>query len=236
MWKKVALDHEVSVAITQRLNLSGGRIDLSDVSDFSTIGAKLQGVCIDAMAGTVMLASFGEKSLFIDCEFANFRADLMDFGYSELRDCKFINCEIFELISWEATIVNCSFSGSVHRGKFNIHPDDYIVRPKTESAFFARNDFSDCNFFDVEFRGGIELANQRVPTKGDGIVVLDLPTKMARLCEHLDMNALTKQQVDRIKLLQTIITAHRQRDAFLSQALIGNDPPELKQITSLLLE
>jgi uncharacterized protein YjbI with pentapeptide repeats len=131
--------------------------------DFSSISSRAGGV----------LGDFPEAR-FVGCTFD--RADLRHLspGWGRFERCQFTNAKIRDWTTDDASFVDCVFSGRIERSIFYgqrnwLHPGETVLPPPND---FRGNDFSQADLVDTDFREGIDLSQQRLPT-GDDYLLLD---------------------------------------------------------------
>ena len=98
------------------------------------------------------------------CKFDGARLGLVAPGVARFVECSFREMIIRDANFADAEFVRCVFSGRLTHIQF------WANRPVTGSQRFDRtcneivdNDWSGCVFKDVSFRGGVDLARQRLP-------------------------------------------------------------------------
>lgn len=76
--------------------------------------------------------------------------------------------------------VECVFSGRLDHAYFNgaVPHDDRASLGRSRNEFYA-NDFRDMDLYDVAFRTGIDLTQQRLPTGPNYVYVANAPTALA---------------------------------------------------------
>lgn len=136
------------------------------------------------------------SSRFTACEFRRLRISQGSFGggfgTSSYKNCVFDACDIrmiapgratfvgchfrdIRLVGWichEVEFVDCSFSGQMKRMIFNaaLSSRDRSSLSRERNRY-ENNDFRQCRFEDVSFRGGILLMPELLPTDPGGVFI-----------------------------------------------------------------
>jgi hypothetical protein len=98
------------------------------------------------------------------------RFEAIDFGSARFERCSFRDVRLRKWLSFSSEFIDCVFAGDIPEAAFlGRSPLRSTTRPQNE---FRGNDFSSVRFGSVEFRGGIDLNLQRLPTN-DGHAILD---------------------------------------------------------------
>lgn len=132
-------------------------------------------------------ASFGAggiESLYVDCSFDNSKFSVFS-GIATFIRCSFKNIVINELFANTMQFIDCTFSGKLKKTVFT------AKIPESSQKYLDRdfnkvegNDFSQVDFSDVGFRGGIDLLKQKLPDSEDYLYLYD-PTLIDQAKEKL---------------------------------------------------
>ena len=175
----VTLDHA---------RVNGQDYSVRTIQKFTAIGSCLEQCCFKN--ARIRDASFGagrEMSEYVECNF-----DGMHFhhgrGHARFVKCSFRGVDIREWFGQGTELIDCTFSGrlgtAMFFGKIPIGEDRrFLHRERNE---FRGNDFSEMKFFDVNFGGGIDLTQQRLPSGPEYLYVADAASAIARLQSGLE--------------------------------------------------
>jgi hypothetical protein len=137
-----------------------------DLLQFATVGSRLEGCRFDKVC--IESASFGsgrETSEYIECTFDGAHLDMAAGGNARFIRCSFRDILIRDWFCFAVELVDCTFSGQMRKCVFNgavpRNKRSFLGRDRNE---FHGNDFSTLDMFDVMFRTGIDLTQQRLPS------------------------------------------------------------------------
>ena len=122
-----------------------------------------------------------EQSLYERCSF-----DGVTFhgcgGNVRLVDCTFRNARLTDWFGTALEMINCQFDGCrIERSKFWGRPHGIPPNlPDRSHNEFVGNDFSQADFRDVSFVGGIDLLRQKMPLGANYRLVRDLSAAIDR--------------------------------------------------------
>jgi hypothetical protein len=112
-------------------------------------------------------ASFGagrKRSLYRDCTFDGARFRAFAPGIATFENCSFRDVTISELFSNSADFVNCVFSGRLKKGVLHgKRPLEFRRWWERSRNRIEDNDFSEVEFGDFDFAGGVDLTRQVLP-------------------------------------------------------------------------
>jgi hypothetical protein len=179
---------------------------------FTSIGSRFENCRFEKMRiGDTSLGAGMALSEYLDCSFDGSRLRHGS-GYCRFVRCSFRKVELRDWQSEYVELVDCVISGKVRSTTFWGRPPEEKARARYESNLrwlereglpipggyrelalrevneFHGNDFTDAELIDVEFRNGIDLARQRLPT-GDDYLYLPaaeatVAQAAARLAQH----------------------------------------------------
>ncbi|MFH1329824.1 MAG: hypothetical protein ABIJ48_04105 [Actinomycetota bacterium] len=171
--KLVDLDH----AHLQGADFSGQKL-----LKFSAVGCRLQACRFDK--STIEDASFGaghETSEYVECSFEGARIRHIGSKRARFVRCSFRDVEIHEWFCLTGELVDCVFSGRLHKAVFHGKvPDHERAQIGRETNEFHGNNFSAMKLIDVDFRGGIDLTQQRLPSGPEYLYVADAAQAVER--------------------------------------------------------
>lgn len=113
----------------------------------------------------MIFASGAVPTTYADCCFDEMSLSQSLVGPARFERCSFERVNIRGLSCDAAEFVECTFSGKLQRAYFNGTPSEewrgVLHRAKNQ---FVHNDFSRAALTDVEFRTGIDLTAQKLPS------------------------------------------------------------------------
>lgn len=135
---------------------------------FCAIGSRFEACRFDKV--DIDDGSFGagrEMSEYIDCSFDG--AQIRGCGtYVRFVRCSFRNVILRDWLCFSVEMIDCIFSGRMRGAFFNgTVPERNRQNVHRERNEFHGNDFSAMDLIDVDFRTGIDLTQQRLPTGPD---------------------------------------------------------------------
>lgn len=114
------------------------------------------------------------ESHYDGCVFVNCELGVSSVGRATFRNCRFENSKIRGWISLSAQFVDCVFESRLERVVFDAHPlPNVAAELGRERNRFEGNDFRGSIFRDVAFRGGVQLAQDLMPTLDGGYFLRD---------------------------------------------------------------
>ncbi|WP_185711331.1 pentapeptide repeat-containing protein [Arachnia propionica] len=140
-------------------------------------------------AKQVILGGAGWTAEFRNCSFDNTRLKYI-IGEAKFINCTFRNARLTEFRVNPLTLINCDFSGALLlRCQFwgAPTPHDLKDRPSLNPVNEVHgNDFSTATFDDSDFRGGVNLTLQQLPTGQDYAISLDGNAALQRATALVD--------------------------------------------------
>jgi hypothetical protein len=158
------------------------------VAKFTAIGSRLEQCRFnDARLGNAYFGSGREMSEYIECTFDGLHFDHGG-GHARFVRCSFRDVYIREWLAQSTELIDCTFSGRIDWAAFcgRIPIEEtrrYLHRERNE---FRGNDFSQTQLIEPDFRGGIDLTQQRLPSGPEYLYVADAPSAIARLQSGLE--------------------------------------------------
>jgi uncharacterized protein YjbI with pentapeptide repeats len=134
--------------------------------------------------------------MFVGCSFDDSHIALITSGFARFERCSFRGTNIGSWDSDSVELIDCVFSGQIRRAMFWARPvtteqlldsdarfrakhglaplsDAYIAMAHRPINEFHGNDFSGADLVDVNFRAGIDLSRQTLPSGGDYIYLAE---------------------------------------------------------------
>jgi len=123
-----------------------------------------------------------EPTRYSRCKFDGSRIQHVIAGMARFENCSFLNVEINKLFSQAAEFVDCVFSGVLRHAVFYGRVfQTYSGATSRVVNEFSGNDFSAMRFIDVDFRQGVDLSRQRLPSGDDYLYLKDAAPKLSAL-------------------------------------------------------
>jgi len=120
-------------------------------------------------------------SEYLECSFDGCQLEFGAPGRARLERCSFRDVDLRDLYCHEVEFIDCTFTGRLRNGFFNGTVDSYdqheLGRERNE---FRGNDFSAMELWDVAFRTGIDLTEQRLPTGPEYVYLPDAGPALQR--------------------------------------------------------
>jgi len=115
-------------------------------------------------------------SVYVGCSFVGCRMGRVGNDYCRFEGCSFENVVIRNWGMRFSDVVDCVFTGRIESGFFSDHNMvNFPLDPDKPVNEFRGNDFSGCELVGVDFRGGIDLSQQKLPTGPDYLYLEDGP-------------------------------------------------------------
>ena len=127
---------------------------------------------------SICMGAGRRQSTYTDCVFENCRFTFSSVGNVRLLRCRFESCQLEKLFGVALEVIDCAFPGTMFR-KAVFHGTADSPTGGRERNEFRGNDFSTTRFIDADFRGGIDLTDQRLPLDDDYFLVRDLRAALA---------------------------------------------------------
>jgi uncharacterized protein YjbI with pentapeptide repeats len=166
----VGMDKTVGQDMNQQLTIEGQYISNASyagmqLSRFVSIASNFEDCNFSNMK--VNLATFGggtNMSVYKGCTFDGSYIRAIAPGNARFENCSFTNIHFPELNCRKVEFVNCFFSGSIDKGYFTGSVKTPIPNSPDNINEFHGNDFRGVDLIDVDFRCGIDLRLQKLPT------------------------------------------------------------------------
>lgn len=154
----------------------------------------------DVHAESVNLGGGLSQSTYEDCFFSNCDFIFGAVGNVRLQNCRFRRCNLTNLVSGTLEVVGCTFEDTrIKRGAFHATSSDLaLYLPVRDRNEFYDNDFSSAKLVDVDFRAGIDLYAQRLPT-GESYIFVGDTCQTAALAQILVAQDLRPGESARLK-------------------------------------
>jgi len=156
--------------------LNGKRYEHLRLHDLTVIASVLNRCAfVDVHAPSVCFGGGVTQSRYYDCLFDRCEFTFSAIGNARLERCRFDGCRLENIFGVQLELIDCEFvSSRIRRSVFHgsvIAVDDAAVGRTINE--FRGNDFSSAELADVDFRGGIDLAMQRLPTGDEYLLIPD---------------------------------------------------------------
>lgn len=180
-------------------------------------------------------ACFGagiKTSVLEDCVFDQCSFDLTVAGRARLMRCRFVGCELKNVIAPCMELVDCVFEGTMIRGAafHGAVPVDKVPSLGRSTNDFYGNDFSAATLKDVGFNTGIPVARQKLPEGVDYLYIGDTGAAAAWL-KSLSMPCdpkVAKIQKGLLGLMNYYVSTG-QKDQFMT----GPFPPGFREAAAM---
>jgi hypothetical protein len=156
------------------------------VRQLGSVGAKLSNVLFEKLNVVFALGGGQVLTTLTECVFD--RCVLKGpggGGWLSFERCEFRDCTLRNMILNKSDFVGCTFSGKIINSVFcaSLSPHEIRQGVKTKNNI-VDNDFTDCIFAGVSFRGGVDLERQRLPAAQPGLLCVDGPAVIKALYER----------------------------------------------------
>lgn len=160
-----------------------------ELMQFCVIGSRLERCRFDGFCMLKTYASFGagtEQSEYIDCTFDGAKMYISPGGRERFVRCSFRNVDIREWLCTTTELIDCTFSGRLRKAIFHgtVPEKDGALLGRKRNEFHG-NDFSGMDLINVDFRKGIDLTQQRLPSGPQYLYLPDAAASLARARSEL---------------------------------------------------
>jgi hypothetical protein len=159
-----------------------------EANSLDTQGGVFRGCRFERMKiGQLWAGVGGETSLFVDCSFD--RSVIQHFwgSFYRFQDCSFRGGSIKDWHCTRADVVDCVFTARLRKCIFFGHPGPSDNRPDGRRANqIEGNDFSEARLSDSDFKFGVDLRLQELPTGPEYFYFEDGAAAAARLRAALE--------------------------------------------------
>ena len=177
-----------------RKTLIGADFSGMRVEGFEARGCTFKDCCFDgARIGQMWFAGGKEQTVYKNCSFDNVRTKYTTGLRVRIEGCSFKDVRI---IGWSlrlCDLVNNTFTGTmkagISGGSFWGAPmpyDQKHFRPFKKTNEFRGNDFSGCTLVGMDFRRGVDLRLQKLPTGYNYIYMEDGKRALKQALQKLD--------------------------------------------------
>ena len=169
--------------VIERDNRTAERFGNLALDGFSVIESTLTRCVFERVrARSASLGEGSRQSVFEECTFSHCKLVFGAVGNVRLVRCRFESCRLKNIFGTDLEMVECDFPNTViKKGAFHGNVTDSAqFRPRRSANEFRNNDFSGATMEDVDFRGGIDLHEQKLPTGADYVFIADT-------CKALDI-------------------------------------------------
>lgn len=159
----------------------------------------------DMKVGEICFGGGKSFSTYTNCSFKNAKFSSIAPGFAKFFGCTFSNVAIKKFLCTSVDIIDCTFSGKIQGSFFNAKPIS-CNRPDGETKnTIESNDFSNVDFKDVAFRGGVDLSMQSLPSSEQSILLIGaeeiLRNAYSKIISWSDLE-LRRQCLNLIKFLE----------------------------------
>lgn len=187
-------------------------------------------------------ASFGagtSMSYYLGCSFDGSYIRATALGRARFEGCSFQEVHLHEWFCFEAEFVDCVFTGRGEKLIFDGRvPDDAQRELGRASNEFRGNDFTQMQLQEVDFRGGIDLTRQGLPS-GDEYLLLERPrSALCHVRDEVEKWTNTRHREDALGLVALLMedVDRGQAQLFLRPADFSDDDPEMvRELVDLLV-
>lgn len=165
----------------------GGDYAHMNLLGFTSIGSQFESCSFEGTRiGHGYFGAGQAASRYVDCIFDGVRAHFGAGGYARFERCSFRDVLLEDWFCFAVELVDCTFTGRLRRAFFNgsVRETDVPVVGRVRNEFTG-NDFAKMDFEDVDFRTGIDLASQTLPTGPEYLYVPDAPRALASARAHV---------------------------------------------------
>lgn len=149
---------------------------------FCTIGGRLDQCRFDG--ATIDDAAFGAgraMTEIVECSFDGASLRMGPGGFARFVRCSFRGVQIRDWFCFGLELIDCIFSGSLRGCFFNgTVPKEHREILGRQRNEFHGNDFSAADLVDVGFRTGIDLTQQRLPTRPEYLYLPNAAVTLAK--------------------------------------------------------
>ncbi len=194
----LVIDRETRVSETfSNLKLDGLTVIESSLRQCTFEDVRARSACF----GGGMRQSVFEDCLFRRCTFA-FGA----VGNVRLVRCRFESCRLENVIGTNLELIECTFPDTtIKKGVFHGRAEGSAqVRSQRTLNEIRDNDFSQAKLDDVDFRGGVDLTKQKLPTSDEYLFVRDTCKTLA-IVKDLQSSITEKDELKRSQMLAGLL-------------------------------
>lgn len=147
----------------------------TEIEYFCSVSSRFESCRFDNIK--IDTACFGgglRDSFYYDCSFDGCKIQAPAPGRARFERCTFRNVVLKDFMCRSIEFVDCTFSGTLRNSFFNgsvsVDAQETLGRAKNE---FHGNNFSGMELIGVDFRTGIDLTQQILPTGPGYVLILD---------------------------------------------------------------
>jgi hypothetical protein len=123
---------------------------------------------------------------YTECVFDRSRIRFNPGGLARFERCSFRDVDLRDWMCFETELVDCVLTGRLRRSFFNGTVREELVEALGRTSNeFRDNDFSGMDLIDVDFRTGIDLGLQRLPTGAQYVYLPDAERALQRAREQV---------------------------------------------------
>jgi hypothetical protein len=152
---------------------------------------------------------FGEglqQSVLEDCVFRRCHFMFGTVGNVRLVRCQFESCRLENVMGTKLELIECAFPDTtIKKGVFHRRVEASAkVQPWRTLNEIRDNDFSQAELDDVDFRGGVDLTKQKLPTGDEYLFVRDT-CKALEIVKAMQSSIVEKDELKRSQLLASLL-------------------------------
>jgi len=177
-------------------------------------------------------ASGKKPTRYSRCKFDGSRIQYVHAGLARFESCSFLNVDITRLFTHAAEFVDCVFSGVLRESVFFGRVfENYREDTRRVVNEFSGNDFSAMRFIDVDFRQGVDLSRQRLPSGDDYLYLKDAAPKLSALRNKYLHHPASQRRSEVFQALELLEDAVRdgQADLFICRNVVDEIWAELRE-------
>ncbi len=162
--------------VLERHTYSGEKFANRQLCQLVSIGSKFNDC--DFANLSIIDCNFGAgktPSIYYRCRFDAIRTPHISFGYSQFTECHFSGFDFEGLRISTTDLIRCTFIGRMRNGyiasmRSGFDPPSLGLK---ERSVIQDNDFSEVDFVHFNFKRGVDLTRQRLPTGSNYVLVLN---------------------------------------------------------------
>jgi hypothetical protein len=178
-----------------------------------------------------------EPTVYEDCRFDGARLRHVFPGRATFIRCSFRLVRIEDFRCFEAEFIDCVFSGHLTTVIFSATPTTTERLGRCRNRYTG-NDFTEARLFDVAFRGGIDLNEQRLPQGEEYIIVRNAPSRLPDVRDHIAAwpEADLKSDAESVLWLLQNLSQDGQNDIFVDRQRFGEHEETMRRLVAMLAE
>ena len=145
------------------------------INQFVSVGSRFENCKFENIQiRSAQFGSGGMYSEYINCSFNGSHIDANSApGYAKFIGCSFQDVKLTHFKCIAVDIINCVFSGTIETSYFFGEVPSYDVLENHKVNEIRGNDFSNAILVDTDFRAGVDLTLQKLPTGDNYLYIKD---------------------------------------------------------------